>query len=382
MGIALSLTLPLVMMPVSFVLSTAVVVPFTFRSLLGFTFTFISWFMFANVVVMPVGVQAHMRLVCPPPRSPETGAKTGPCDAPNNPAQDAFPLAPGWQTVVFEESIFHAGAPQRIALPRDGADDGFETCVLLDHIPHFDRPPVAPRMSRPTTYTPYRVSVYIPDVKCERCTLQLISVMSDWMHGVPIGTKCAYKGALDAGTVPRSPSTPACPVVYHSCAPVSINGTGDRNAACLAASSAANNASWPYVSMTPNVYDHAADTADFTSEYAIASAGPWSTASGQCANAWGTFVPKPSGMKTMDEFTALADDNSGRRELSTTSTTRAAQNGVANDDSGRLELSTTSTTHVAQNLETRGAGEESYAARIRPDGLMVWLLLLLMLAAW
>lgn len=55
-----------------------------------------------------------------------------------------------------------------------------------------------------------------------------MTVMSDEIHGVPEGTSCAYGGAIEAGRV-RDSSLKACPVVYHSCAPVSINGTVPRN---------------------------------------------------------------------------------------------------------------------------------------------------------
>jgi len=51
--------------------------------------------------------------------------------------------------------------------------------------------------------------------------------MSDAVHGVPSDTKCAYAGALATSDDP--PDFPACPVVYHSCAPVSINGSIPRD---------------------------------------------------------------------------------------------------------------------------------------------------------
>ncbi|EJK75581.1 hypothetical protein THAOC_02692 [Thalassiosira oceanica] len=38
---------------------------------------------------------AHTRLECPPPRSGKTGAKSGPCDAPDDPSLPAYPLVPG-----------------------------------------------------------------------------------------------------------------------------------------------------------------------------------------------------------------------------------------------------------------------------------------------
>ena len=66
----------------------------------------------------------------------------------------------------------------------------------------------------------------------DRCYLQLISVMSDAAHGVPIDTKCAYRAntnnVIEIAETPES-DFPACPAVYHSCSPVSIDGTIPRN---------------------------------------------------------------------------------------------------------------------------------------------------------
>ena len=50
---------------------------------------------------------------------------------------------------------------------------------------------------------------------------------TDEVHGVPDDTTCAYYGAQNEGKADAS--LPFCPVVYHSCAPVSINGTVPRN---------------------------------------------------------------------------------------------------------------------------------------------------------
>lgn len=172
---------------------------------------------------------AHTRLECPPPRSGKTGAKSGPCDAPDDPSLPAYPLVPGaLNTVTWLESLPHPGAPGRIALSLDGDDSAgsFESCLLLDHIPHDENS--RPSFGRELTYHRSSITLWVPDVYCERCHLQLMTVMSDEIHGVPEGTSCAYGGAIEAGRV-RDSSLKACPVVYHSCAPVSINGTVPRN---------------------------------------------------------------------------------------------------------------------------------------------------------
>ena len=193
---------------------------------------------------------------CPPPLSGKTGEKVGPCDVSTDDGLlQSFPLkANALNTVTWLESISHPGAPVRFALSRDSNDGssldeaakGFETCLLLDHIPHD-------ALSRPTyrdesSWHRSSITLWIPDVKCERCYLQLISVMSDAAHGVPTDTKCAYQGArlanananinvnananaigIDTVETPELLDFPACPAVYHSCSPVSIDGTIPRN---------------------------------------------------------------------------------------------------------------------------------------------------------
>jgi len=170
---------------------------------------------------------AHTRLECPPSRSGETGAKEGPCDAPEDPENlPAYPLQPNaLNTVTWLESISHPGAPARFALSYDGSDEGFEQCLLLDHVPHDEYS--LPTFTDEETYHRSSVTLWIPDVYCERCFLQLITFMTDDIHGVPEGAYCAYPGAKAAGKV--NASLQDCPVVYHSCAPVSINGTIPRN---------------------------------------------------------------------------------------------------------------------------------------------------------
>jgi len=192
-------------------------------------------------------VNAHSRLECPPPRSRETGAKGGPCDAQDDPTLPAYPLHPGLNTVTWLESLSHPGAPARFALSSDGVDDGFESCLLLDHVPHDERS--LPSIQDELTYHRSSITLFIPDVKCERCHLQLISFMTDDGHGVPEGTKCAYEGAQIAGTADAS--LPKCEVVYHSCAPVSINGTVPRDEFTCSMDEFVQELDWPFMEDKP-----------------------------------------------------------------------------------------------------------------------------------
>ncbi|KAL7538561.1 hypothetical protein ACHAWF_006129 [Thalassiosira exigua] len=181
---------------------------------------------FASV---PALVGAHTRFECPPPRSGETGVKQGPCDAQDDPSLPAYPLIPGaLNTITWLESVPHPGAPARIALSMDGDDsvESFESCLLLDHIPHDEYS--SPKFMNPTSWHRSSITIWVPDVYCERCHLQLMTVMSDEIHRVPEDTSCVYGGAKETNRVGDA-SLPACPVVYHSCAPVSINGATPRN---------------------------------------------------------------------------------------------------------------------------------------------------------
>jgi len=168
--------------------------------------------------------RAHSRWKCPPPRSPSTGIKTGPCGSetndfslsPNDNGDELITeIYPGPLRVIFEESIHHTGAPFRISLSGDGTDDLDASCVLLDHIPHNDC--CRPSLYDESTYTPYVITINIPNVNCERCSLQLANPMTDKIggDGSPTGIGCTDP----FGT---------CFSVYHSCTrPFRIVGNGE-----------------------------------------------------------------------------------------------------------------------------------------------------------
>jgi hypothetical protein len=100
-------------------------------------------------------------------------------------------LSPGWTTFTWEESITHTGSPFRIAIL-----DETETArvVLLDHIPHNEDS--LPDRNNEETYVPYKISVNIPNVKCDKCSLQLLYVMTD--KSVKCGSPICYYNPEDA----------------------------------------------------------------------------------------------------------------------------------------------------------------------------------------
>jgi hypothetical protein len=163
------------------------------------------------LVVAPTIVMAHMRFEYPPPRSSSKGIK-GPYPCGEEGFFDAehpvTTLQPGPNVFKFYESIAHEGAPMRVAISMND-DKGFDDHVLASHIPHNDA------INGVFGLTSYEFSfvVDIPDVKCDRCALQVISVMTDKIDD---GTCCAYP----------SDRPYMCKSVYHSCANIRINGTG------------------------------------------------------------------------------------------------------------------------------------------------------------
>jgi len=150
----------------------------------------------------------HVVLTHPQARTGDSGLKGPyPCGGKGF-FQDGHPvteLAPGKQWITIDETIYHKGAPMRIAISKDN-DDGFDEHVLLTHIPHPDN-------GKYSTYT-IKLVVDIPDINCEKCSLQLLSVMTD---KIGKGNCCSYP----------TDSANKCFSVYHTCANIKITGTGD-----------------------------------------------------------------------------------------------------------------------------------------------------------
>ena len=135
-------------------------------------------------------------------------------------------LTPGWNTLTWEESVTHTGSPFRIAIL-----DETETArvVLLDHIPHNEESKPIAYVEK--TYTPYSVSVNVPDIKCDKCSLQLLYVMTDKTVGCGCDI-CYYnpddaacKGSTDpeAKTCAGAPNDNVCVAeneCFSSCKPI------------------------------------------------------------------------------------------------------------------------------------------------------------------
>ncbi|HJL20543.1 MAG TPA: hypothetical protein RMH99_33105 [Sandaracinaceae bacterium LLY-WYZ-13_1] len=145
----------------------------------------------ALVALAPRPAAAHLELTSPPSRYGGGVLKEGPCGRTGGARSENVTVFEPGETieVVFDEYIDHPGH-YRVAFDPDGDDDladpaclsGCDTrtpeierntpgvMVLMDGIPDRDVR---------GDDTLYRVSVTLPDVECERCTLQVIQVMYD-----------------------------------------------------------------------------------------------------------------------------------------------------------------------------------------------------------
>ena len=97
-----------------------------------------------------------MRLTYPPPRSSSTGIKGGPCGDDDFTVGDITTLQPNSiVTLEIYESVYHRGAPLRVALSHV-EEDYYDDCILLDHIPqhNFER-----------TLNNYQMLILVKDVQ-------------------------------------------------------------------------------------------------------------------------------------------------------------------------------------------------------------------------
>jgi len=199
-----------------------------------------------------VQANAHARWVCPQPRDPSTGIKSGPCGTQSgNFSGVFFDIQPGPMTLVYEESIAHKGAPFTISLSRDGED--VYDVVLLAHIPHNDKN--EPIYGVESTYTKTYITVEIPDVRCERCSLQLLNPMTDKLASNGM-SECEYDPECSTCNNGKN-----CFSNYHSCGNVRINGSIPRNEYV----SAGQPISWPYSDLPPKIY-YMDEAAEYTSD--------------------------------------------------------------------------------------------------------------------
>jgi hypothetical protein len=137
------------------------------------------WLSWACLVLLavPSFARAHIRMTAPTPRYGSDSLKVGPCgQAGGTRSEHVTTLRPGATLhVEWDETVQH-DSHYRISFDPDGDDDFADPpemqaydsndAVLLDAIPNEGGPHFA-------------MDVTLPDLECERCTLQLIQVMYD-----------------------------------------------------------------------------------------------------------------------------------------------------------------------------------------------------------
>lgn len=189
-----------------------------------------------GAIVHAQTARAHLGLVSPPSRYGTTVLKYPPCGMTGGTRSTNVTVYEPGQTIeiVWDEYVDHPGH-YRIAFDADGDDDFVDPAtmmeldsneaVLLDGIPDRD---VTAGDSE------YRVSVTLPDVECERCTLQVIQVMYDkppyTIPGNDIYYQCADIVLRRTGVDAGPSASDAGPDVDSGSRPAPDAGGGARDA--------------------------------------------------------------------------------------------------------------------------------------------------------
>lgn len=232
------------------------------------------YFLVLSIValILPFTALGHGRWKCPLPRDEKnenglhikfdnTGNKYAACgpQSGNWGFGSVTTLKPGWTTLTWEESIAHTGSPFRISILDESET---EVVVLLDHIPHNENS--SPVAYVESTYVEYKISAYIPDISCEKCTLQLMYAMTDKTVACGIPT-CYYNPEDAACKGSTDPSAPTCAGApndevcvqenecfsnYHSCSDVTILGSAPLSEFPMDSQPF----DWPYKSMKMSYY--------------------------------------------------------------------------------------------------------------------------------
>ncbi len=165
----------------------------------------------ALTLTTPRPAAAHLELLEPPPRH-ANALKTGPCGSGEDVRGREYTRFEPGQTITirWDEYIDHPGW-YRVSFDPDGADDFVDPAspddfdnnpsILLDNI--VDREGGGE----------YEVEVTLPDLTCERCTLQVIQVMLDkppYGDGDDLYYQCADLVLGDGENIPDEDDAGGC----------------------------------------------------------------------------------------------------------------------------------------------------------------------------
>lgn len=139
------------------------------------------------------------------PRNNSDGNKTGPCGGVAQfPDNQRTVLTAGADILVeWEETIEHPGW-YRLAYSTDG-ETGYDTHVILDNI--LDQTGSVSRAD-PLTWHRYSKTITVPDIACEKCSIQLIQVMNENPALPRNYYSCADVRIVKAGTTAAKPAVP------------------------------------------------------------------------------------------------------------------------------------------------------------------------------
>ncbi|MFT5353942.1 MAG: hypothetical protein ACI9KE_001142 [Polyangiales bacterium] len=168
-----------------------------------------------TLLMMPVIASAHVDMLDPPRRYGLTDLKDGPCGIPFGAAGDVVATYEGGSTINIEitEYVEHPGH-YRVALDMDGGDDNLGDPICLTNCD--DRRSAAPTFEDPADVMvlgnfedddpaeAQTLTVTLPDIACERCTLQVIQIMYD-KRPYTLGGDDNYYRCVDIAITSDSP---------------------------------------------------------------------------------------------------------------------------------------------------------------------------------
>jgi hypothetical protein len=166
---------------------------------------------------------AHITLTYPTPRTEEQ--KTGPCGAGGSKrGTQVATFAPGATiTLEWDETIDHPGH-YRIAFDNEGDDVFVNPKVPTDNFAFTLEEPIADKVGGH-----YTQQITLPTTPCERCTLQLMQIMTTQVPYNSFYYQCAdirIGEGGDPGGEPGEPGEPAAPGVEGGCSTGSGSGPG------------------------------------------------------------------------------------------------------------------------------------------------------------
>ncbi len=164
--------------------------------------------LFVIVISLPMEARAHLDMTSPVSRYGPDTLKTGPCGvAGGERSPNINYFEPGQIIDVEWDEYVNHPSHYRIAFDEDGDDDFVDPATMQEYDSNDAVLLDAIKDDSPTSL--YRVSVTLPDVECDNCTLQLIQVMYDKPPYVVPGNDIYYQcadlvlrrgDAPDAGT--------------------------------------------------------------------------------------------------------------------------------------------------------------------------------------